>query len=81
MSDVVNFIKKTLKTSQAASAFILSDLKQMLLKAYQRYTVTSIDLHSTQLKEKRISKIPGLQTHRRGKQVILTASEVTQKQY
>ena len=34
-SEVVNPIKKTLKTSQSASASTLSCLKQMLLKAYQ----------------------------------------------
>ena len=77
LSEVVNFIKKTLKTSQTAPAFILSDLKQMFLKAYQRYTGTSIDLHSTRLKEKLISKLPGLQAHRCGKQVILRRGEVT----
>ena len=77
MSEVVNFIKKTLKTSQTAPAFILSDSKQMFLKAYQRCTDTSIDLHSTRLKEKHISKIPGLQAHRGGKQVILTTGEFT----
>ena len=49
----------------------------MFLKAYQRYTGTSIDLHSTSPKEKLISKIPGLQAHRCGKQVILTSGEVT----
>ena len=49
----------------------------MFLKAYQRYTGTSKDLHSTQLKEKLFSNVPGLQAHRRGKQVILTAGEVT----
>ena len=49
----------------------------MFLKAYQRYTSTSKDLHSTQLKEKLFSNVPGLQAHRRGKQVILTAGEVT----
>ena len=76
MSKIVNFIKKTLKTSQTASA-LLSDLKQMLLRAYQRYTGTSIDLHSTRLKEKLISKIPGFQAHGHGKQVILTTDEVT----
>ena len=54
----------------------MSDLKQMFLKAYQRYTGNSIDLHSTRLKEKLISKIPGLQAHRRGKQAILTTGEV-----
>ena len=52
LSEVVNFIKKTLKTSQTAPAFILSDLKQMFLKTYQLYTDTSIDLHSTRLKKK-----------------------------
>ena len=35
LSEVVNFIKKTLKTSQTVAAFILSYLKQMFLKAYQ----------------------------------------------
>ena len=49
----------------------------MFLKAYQCYTGTSIDLHSTQLKKILIFKIPGLQAHRRGKQVILTTGEVT----
>ena len=49
----------------------------MLLKAYQRYTGTSIELHNTRLKEKLISKIPGLRAHRRGKQAILTTGEVT----
>ena len=77
LSEVVNFIKKTLKTSQTAPAFILSDLKQMFLRAYQRYTGTSMDLHSTWLKENFISKIPEFQTHRRGKQVILRTGEVT----
>ena len=72
MSEVVNFILKKVKTSQTAPAFILTDLKQIILKAYQRYTGASIHLHSTWLKEKLISKIPGLQAHRRGKQVILT---------
>ena len=33
-------------------------------------------LHSTRLKEKLISKIPRLQAHRRGKQVIPTTGEV-----
>ena len=70
MSEVVNFIKWTLKKSQTSPAFILNDLKQIVLKAYQRYTGTSIDLHSTRLKEKLISKIPELQ-------VILTTGEVT----
>ena len=70
MSEVVNFIKWTLKKSQTSPAFILNDLKQVVLKAYQRYTGTSIDLHSTRLKEKLISKIPELQ-------VILTTGEVT----
>ena len=60
LSKVVNFIKKTLKTSQTAPAFILGHLKEMFLKAYQRYAGTSIDLHSTRLKEKLISKLPGL---------------------
>ena len=77
MSEVVNFIKKTLKTSQTAPAFILGDLKEMFLKAYQRYAGTSIDLHSTRLKEKLISKLPGLHAQRRGKQVILTTGEIT----
>ena len=77
LSEVVNFIKKTLKTSQTAPAFILGDLKEMFLKAYQRYAGTSIDLHSTRLKEKLISKLPGLHAQRRGKQVILTTGEVT----
>ena len=76
MSEVVNFIKKALKTSQTASALTLSGLKQMFLKAYHRYTGTSINLHSTRLEEKLISKIPGLQAHRRGKQVILKTGEV-----
>ena len=49
----------------------------MFLKAYQCYTGTSIDLHSTQLKKILIFKIPGSQAHRRGKQVILTTGEVT----
>ena len=49
----------------------------MFLKAYQRYTGTSIDLHSTRLKEKLVFEIPGLQAHRRGKQVILTTGDVT----
>ena len=52
LTEVINFIKKTLKTSQTAPAFILSDLKQMFLKTYQLYTDTSIDLHSTRLKKK-----------------------------
>ena len=71
-SGVVNFIKKTLKTSQTAPAFMLSDLKQTFLKAYQRYTGASIDFNSTRLKEKIISKIPGFQF-----QLILTIGEVT----
>ena len=58
LSEVVHFIKKTLKASQTAPAFTLSDLKQMFLKGYQRYTGTSIDLHSTRLREILISKIP-----------------------
>ena len=37
--------------NQTALAFILSDLKQILLKAYQCYTDTSVDLDSSQLKE------------------------------
>ena len=49
----------------------------MFLKAYQRYTGTSRDLHSTRLKKKLISKTPGLQAHRRGKQVILKTGGVT----
>ena len=77
LSKVVNFIKKTLKLSQAAPAFILSDLKQMFLEVYQCYTGTSINLHSTRLKEEFISKIPELQAHRCGKQVILTTIEIT----
>ena len=50
----------------------------MLLKAYQRYTGTSIELHNTRLKEKLISKIPGLRAHRRGKQAILTGEVTTE---
>ena len=41
LSEVVTFVKKTLKTSQATPAFLLSDLKQMFLKAYQRTLVLS----------------------------------------
>ena len=37
------------------------------------------NLHSTRVKEKLISKIPGLQAHKRGKQVILTRGEVTRE--
>ena len=37
------------------------------------------NLHSTRVKEKLISKLPGLQAHKRGKQVILTRGEVTRE--
>ena len=49
-SEVVDFIKKALKTSQRAPTVIL--------QSYQRYTGTLGDLQSTWLKEKFISKIP-----------------------
>ena len=73
MSEVENFIKKTLKTSHPAPAFTLIDLKQMFLKAYQHYTGTSVDFHSTRLKEKLISEIRGLLAT----QVIPTTGKVT----
>ena len=55
LSEVVHFIKKTLKTSQTAPPLILTGLKQMFLKVYQCYT------------EKNIFRIPGLQAQKCGK--------------
>ena len=81
LSEVVSFIKKTLKTSQTAPVFMLSDLKQMLLKTYQRYAGTTIDFNSTRLKEKLFSKSPGLQAHRLKQLIILTTGRLPQKQY
>ncbi len=44
--------------------------------AYHRYTGKDIDLHSTWFKNQLISRVPGLQAHKRGKQVILTSDDV-----
>ena len=42
LSEVVHFIKKTLKASQTAPPLTLTDLKQMFLKVYQCYTEKKI---------------------------------------
>ena len=66
LSEVVHFIKKTLKASQTAPPLTLTDLKQMFLKVYQCYT-----------EKKNIFRIPGLQAHRCGENVTLTIGEVS----
>ena len=55
---------------------MLSELKQMFIAAYHRYTGTDIELHSTRFKEQLLSQIPGLQARKRGKQIVLTSDDV-----
>ena len=55
---------------------MLSELKQMFILAYHRYTGTDIELHSSRFKEQLLSRIPGLQAHKRGKQIVLTPDDV-----
>ena len=46
----------------------------MFISAYHCYN--NIKLHSTRFKEQLLSRIPGLQAHKRGKQIVLTSGNV-----
>ena len=59
-----------------APVFMLSELKQMFTSAYHRYTGTEIELHGTRFKKQLLSRIPGLQTHKQGKQIVLMSDYV-----
>ena len=70
MTEVINFMKKSIKKHNGAPVFVLSKLKKMFKTAYQRYSGESTDPQSTRFKEELISKMPGLQAHKKGKQII-----------
>ena len=55
---------------------MLSELKQMFISTYHRYIGTDIDLIAQEFKEQLLSWIPGLQAHKRGKQIVLTSDDV-----
>ena len=76
LSETIDFTRKELKKSETAPVFMLSELKQMFISAYYRYTVTNIELHSTRMKEQLLSWIPDLQAHKRGKKIVLTPDDV-----
>ena len=50
--------------------FMSSELKQMFISAYHRYTGTGVELHSARFKEQLLLRIPALQAHKRGKQIV-----------
>ena len=77
----IDFIRNELKKSETAPVFMLSELKQMFISAYHRYTGTDIELHSIRFKEQLLSRIPGLQAHKRGKQYVLTSDDLKQTQF
>ena len=54
---------------------MLNELKQMFISAYHRYTGIDIELHSTRFKEELLSRIPGLQAHKRENQIVLTSDD------
>ena len=56
--------------------FQLSQLKKLLCISYERYTGTSIELHSTRFKEDLLQYFPGLKAYKNGKQMILTPDSV-----
>ena len=55
---------------------MLSELKQMFISGYHRYTVRNIELHSARFKEHLLSQILDLQAHKRGKKIALTPDDV-----
>ena len=73
LSETMDSIRKELKKSETDPVFMLSELKQMFISAYHRYTGIDIELHSTRFKEQLLSRIPGLQANKRGKQIVLTS--------
>ena len=50
--------------------FMSSELKQMFISAYHHFTGTGIELHSARFKEQLLLRIPALQAHKRGKQIV-----------
>ena len=47
LSETIKYMIKSLQSSNALKLFQLSELKKLLCISYERYTGTSIELHST----------------------------------
>ena len=77
LSETLNYMKKSLQSSNVLKLFQLSELKKILCISYELYTGTSIELHSQRFKEDLLQNFPGLQAHKNGKQMILTQYSVS----
>ena len=71
LSETIYVIRKELKKSETA---LIEWAKKMFISAYHCYS--NIKLYSTRFKEQLLSRIPGLQAHKRGKQIVLTSGNV-----
>ena len=70
-AELISYITESQRTREGENFFKLADLNDLMTKTLNQLGSTTSKLHTTRFKEELLDRLPGLQAHKKGRDVLL----------
>ena len=79
-AELLDYMEEVYSAQKTVTVFRLSDLIKLYSRRLEQLEINNFTPHATRFKEKLLSHVPGLTSHKRGKEILLAFEDDVERQ-